>query len=87
MKTEGKKTILRIPLRIVHDGKTYKGEVVGKIIPFNKHFTCKIPGEDILIVEAEYNITTGRYSWHVPTEHEFSYLAPAIGREIEKYIA
>ena len=86
MDTKHNSRILRLPLRFFHKGKRYEGEIVGKVVPFNKYFTIRIPGADMLILEALPCHEERRFSWVTNSQHEFGYLVPLIGREIEKYI-
>lgn len=86
MDTMNNSRILRLPLRFIHKGKCYEGEVVGKVKPFNKYFTIRIPGENMLILEALPCHEEKKYAWAMNCHHEFEYLVPYIGREIEKYL-
>jgi hypothetical protein len=67
-------------------GKKHTVEIVGKVIPFCKYFTCKIPGADMLILEATRANRSQSYSWSARQQHQFSYLVPFIGKEIEKHL-
>ena len=80
-------SVLWLPLVITFMGRQHRVEVVGKLVPFCKYFTCRIPGADILVFEAISGSTPCRFSWVASTKHQFSYLVPFIGKEIEKYLA
>jgi hypothetical protein len=79
--------IVRIPVQFTFKGKGYTAEVIGKAAPFNKYFTCRIPGANILILKAVPGAAPNQYSWTICHGNEFSYLAPFLGKEIEKYFA
>ncbi len=81
------KSTIKIPIDIQYKGEHHKAEVVGRIHPFNKYFTCRIPGENLLIMEATYNETSRHYHWKACTQHSFAYMATMIGKEIEKFFS
>lgn len=81
------KSTVKIPLDITYRGRHHKAEVVGRIHPFNKYFTCRIPGENMLIMEAIYNERSRGYTWKTKDDHTFAYLTSLIGKEIEKYFS
>ena len=80
-------SFLKLPLTINYAGRRYTAEIIGKIIPFNKYFTCIIPGEDLIIMEAVTQPSSTRLSWKVSRDNKFAHLMPMIGSEIEKHLA
>ena len=86
METNQRNSILDIPLSIKYKGKDYSCKVTGRVHPFSKYFTCRIPGANIVVLEAQPKDKSGNISWKVTHGIEFGYLVPFIGKEIEKYI-
>jgi len=78
-------SIIRIPLHFNFKGKNYIGEIIGKVAPFNRYFTCRIPGENMIILEAKQGINPGKFNWVSCSGNDFNHLVPYIGKEIEKF--
>ena len=81
-----KERILRLPLSIQCNGEEYIGEVVGKLGADMKYFTCRFQNANMLVIEAREHPGARLWEWTCIAGHQFSHLAPAIGREIEKSI-
>ena len=82
MKTQ----FIRLPINIHYNGKIVSAEITGQSQPFNRYFTCRIPGADIVIIEAFESEKSGAYSWEVCYGKQLGYIVPFIGKEIEKQL-
>lgn len=88
MKIEAGKarSILVMPISIIHNNENYDIEVRGTAIPSGKFFTCEIKGMGMFIIEAIANPLTKKYNWVMDTNGEYGYLMPRIKQEIENYL-
>jgi len=78
--------ILRLPIIITYKDNVFCAEIIGKTAPFNRYFTCRIPGADMLVIEALPSEVSGKYTWGICHGKELGYLLPFIGMEIEKHL-